>query len=593
MKKIYIALAVLSATMLVSCQQEQPFNDINIGEFDVAFSIANGATRSSESTPLVREIAGQSLVLEESIVDLDQIGAEPITRGTPAYTENLGVLYANELLVQGNKGGFTTEKGYWNMDTTMVQGGWRYQGSYDSDPWPVNENDTVQFYFRMPSTQEGVTNITRSGGKFNFSYTSPATAKTQQDILFASRPLTKAEHKTYLKKGGTPILFNHALTGVKFAIGNDASELATAGIKSVTISGLINKGTCELTPAKEEEYRDEPDSTFSSQKAAKWTLTETSTGTFSSGEFGNPVEYKNNGKFENNGKYGDSFAPSTINNPKANTQNLNDTDGTQTFWFIPQAVGENVKLTIEFTVDGGKTYTEWEVDFGKALGGVEWKAGQLRTYTIKIDMVNLKIEDAVSIQNATSQTTPYKGSSKDDVVIKNTGNTDAFIRAAIVGQWLNYQGKAVFGFTDKKYNFYAVPSWYQDQFVSTEDATHGKFTDLAGYKGAQNPLSNWYLCTDGYYYYSLPVAPGKIIGTAPENATNPSDYLGDPLFTSYTVGDPPKVTIAGVNTTIHFSLEISTQAVSANKNDGSHYTWQEAWKNATGTQPTVKSNQSN
>ena len=56
MKKIYIALAALSAMMLVSCrQEEQSFNDLNVGEFDVAFTISNGDTRSAESAPAVRQ----------------------------------------------------------------------------------------------------------------------------------------------------------------------------------------------------------------------------------------------------------------------------------------------------------------------------------------------------------------------------------------------------------------------------------------------------------------------------------------------------------------------------------------------------------
>ena len=124
--------------------------------------------------------------------------------------------------------------------------------------------------------------------------------------------------------------------------------------------------------------------------------------------------------------------------------------------------------------------------------------------------------------------------------------------------------------------------------MNTTAGTHGTFTDLAGYKGETNPLNKWYLCDDGFYYYSDPVDPGKIIGTAPSGATNASDYLGNPLFTKYEIGTAPSVTISGVNTNIHFSLEIATQAVTAKKLDGSTYTWQEAWENATGTAPVVK-----
>ena len=594
MKKIYIALAALSAMMLVSCQQEQSFNDLQLGEFDVAFTISNGATRSDESTPLVRKGAiipiesqtGSSLFLEETITNLDQIGTEPATKGTPAYTENLGVLYANELMVQGNKGLFTTETGYWNLDKQMVKGGWRYQGSYDGNPWPEDEDETVDLYFRMPSSQTNVTNIVRSDGKFTFNYTSPETAKTQQDILFAYRPLTKAQHKANLKQGGTPILFNHALSGVKFAISNESDELANVGIKSVIITNLISSGRCELTPAKEGEYRDST-GVYSSAKAAKWTLG-TTRADFNSEDFGDPVSFENGGSFENMGQYGDSFAPETINNEKANTQNLNDADGTQTFWFIPQEIKDDVELTIVFTEDGGATYIPWTVKFGAALkkatgGRVEWKAGELRTYSIKIDLVNLTVDDDVHVVKTTETLTDetdtgdvdfdvvsYIGSYKDNVVITNTGNTDAFIRATIIGQWYDAATNApVFGFTDfanGEAKVKSVDSWYKDQFVNEEDGVQGTFEGLPGYKGAANSLHNWVFDpSDGYYYYTKVVPVGERIPAT------------DPLFTKYTVGSVPTVRIAGEGRPLYFVLEIATQAVSANKLDGSHYTYTEAW----------------
>lgn len=594
MKKIYIALAVIPAMMLVSCQQEQSFNDLQLGEFDVAFTISNGATRSDESTPLVRKGAiipiesqtGSSLFLEETITNLDQIGTEPATKGTPAYTENLGVLYANELMVQGNKGLFTTETGYWNLDKQMVKGGWRYQGSYDGNPWPEDEDETVDLYFRMPSSQTNVTNIVRSGGMFTFNYTSPKTAKTQQDILFAYRPLTKAQHKANLKQGGTPILFNHALSGVKFAISNESDELANVGIKRVIITNLISSGRCELTPAKEGEYRDST-GVYSSAKAAKWTLG-TTRADFNSEDFGDPVSYANGGSFENMGQYGDSFAPTTINNEKANTQNLNDADGTQTFWFIPQEITDDVELTIVFTEDGGTTYIPWTVKFGAALkkangGRVEWKAGELRTYSIKIDLVNLTVDDDVHVVKTTETLTDetdtgdvdfdvvsYIGSYKDNVVITNTGNTDAFIRATIIGQWYDAATNApVFGFTDfanGEAKVKSVDSWYKDQFVNEEDGVQGTFEGLPGYKGAANSLHNWVFDpSDGYYYYTKVVPVGERIPAT------------DPLFTKYTVGSVPTVRIAGEGRPLYFVLEIATQAVSANKLDGSHYTYTEAW----------------
>lgn len=94
--------------------------------------------------------------------------------------------------------------------------------------------------------------------------------------------------------------------------------------------------------------------------------------------------------------------------------------------------------------------------------------------------VNVEITDTVN------------GSVKDNVVIKNTGTTNAYIRARIVGNWVsdNNNGKV-------------VQAWNPEG--------DGTFVGLPG--------TGWVKNGD-YYYYTSPVAP--------EGTTAP-------LFTSYTV----------------------------------------------------------
>lgn len=583
MKKIYIALAVLGTALLSSCIQEKSFKDANIGENDIVITLQGApATRTSEmglvqkgaTIELAASEDGHNIFLEETIEDLNSAWA-PATKGTPAYTENLGVLYKNNMGVYASGLGDAT---YETMDDDVYarkEGygtgeGWRYNHSYDSDPWVAGNHD---FYFRMPVKANGVDSLTygKSGNNNNltitFKYTSPTKAADQQDIIFAARNIGKDEYLASLPNGA-PVLFNHALSGVKFAIANPDEAMIT----SVEFTGLKGTGTCTITPSGETNNSDTD--VHSSATAVDWGTPTVVSGAKYTATFDKVVNY-NTGKFAKNGKYPDSFKGAG----SAQTNNLNDEDATQTFWFIPQAMTDKVKLHIVYTYGEGdnKVDGEADIDFGKELlkhnANTYWYAGQLRTYTIKVNDVNLKIEDEVT------------DTVKDNIVITNTGNTAAFIRASIVGQWLDYKGRPVFGFTDLLYQFHAVDSWYQDQFVKTTAGTHGKFTDLAGYKGANNPLNGWYLCTDGYYYYQYAVEPGKVTGY-----DNEGNYVQEKLFTSYEVGNAPKVTISGVNTDIHFSLEIATQAVSANKLDGSQYTWQDAWENATGTKPTIKTN---
>ena len=600
MKKIHIALAVFAAALLSSCVQEKSFNNKTIGKNDIVFTLQGApATRSIEEMSIVRkgvtiEIAddknGNKLFLEETIEDLNRVWA-PVTRGTPAYTENVGVLYKNKLSVYAAPLG---DANYESMDTEMVGGGWRYNHTYPSDPWA---NGAIDFYFRMPSdmTSNGVSLGTDAYGKsgdnltITFDYVSPIEAKKQQDIIFAARNVTKDQYTGSLPNG-VPVLFNHALTAVKFAIANPEE----AAITSVEFTGLVGEGTCTITPAKEGDYRDIT-STYSSADAVSWTLdTEATDATYSSGEFGDPVSYTS-GSFANNGKYPSSFAGGGA----AQTNNLNDADATQTFWFIPQEMTDDVMLHITYTF--GENEGEGYIEFGKALTGVTWNAGQLRTYTIRVDEVNVKIEDTV-VPIATPNTTltdmdgniiykeikdetgtvirkeeykfTYYGGTKSNIIISNTGNTDAYIRAALVGQWLDDEDNPVFGFTDYTAGkVVLVESWYQDQFKS-HNGKHGYFTSLPGYRNIKqntnysNPLNDWYLNSDGYYYYKNIVPKGTSI---PSNT---------PLFTSYTVDKNPAVVIAGEVKDVYFVLEIATQAISAKRSDGTDATLSEAWNKA-------------
>ena len=593
MKKIYFALAVLGAATLVSCVQELENNENQLAPVSknaLAFMVKGGATtRAGEEAaavtrgvtiPLGNAVNGPSFYLEETVTEMD--AASPITRGTPVYTENAGVLYKNNMGVYSPDGSFG-DAVMENMDAAQIDGGgWRYQHVYASDPWP---SGTARFYLRMPATQAGVTGAYTypADGKISFEYTSPATAAAQQDIIFAYTELTKAEHNGYLPNGA-PVLFNHALTGIKFAIGNDKDEISynaddnKIAIKEISFKGLKDHGTCVITPAAS--------GTHVSATAAVWdpnALT-TALDSLSSGTFADTVMFSKGGSFgENGGSYPDSFV-----SEETGLHNLNDAAGTQTFWLIPQVISADVQLTIKYTFAGTENY--WVIDLGSILEGVNWQAGQLRTYTIKVDDVNVKIEDTV-VPTATPNTTLISlvtgepildedgnehkftayGGTKSDVTITNTGNTDSFIRAALIGQWLDKDGNPVFGFTDYTAGkVVLVDSWYQDQFVSHK-GLHGWFVDLPGYrnenKGIDNgvEVNNWILI-DGYYYYKNKVAAGQAVP--------------DKLFTSYTVGLNPAVVVAGEVKDVYFTLEISTQAISAKNSTGGDYTLSEAWNNA-------------
>ena len=70
--------------------------------------------------------------------------------------------------------------------------------------------------------------------------------------------------------------------------------------------------------------------------------------------------------------------------------------------------------------------------------------------------------------------------SKENVQIKNTGNTAAYIRATYVVTWRDADGKVAV----------SVPDGYS-------------------YTLTENLGNNWKKGTDGYFYYTSPIAPGN------------------------------------------------------------------------------------
>ena len=627
MKNSCIKLAVLAmAAFVVSCQVSETFDDSYVPEKgDIVFRLGNStnATKSSETETM--SIQGvtidlgtegdKSFYLEETITRLDGQANGPETKGTPAYTENVGVLYKTLGLYAAGKFGNVT---FDRLDNEMVGGGWRYKHNYTDDPWPDNSDEKVGFYLRMPVTMNGVTTtmtaaapygIDASGsavaGAITFNYTSPTKVEDMQDIGFAYRTMSENDYKGY-GKNGAPFLFNHALTGVKFAIGNTAEDIAAneIAITEVIFNGLYDKGTCTIKPVSENNYRDNTGNySSSSDGVVVWTGKEATTVStvtgYSSGTFSTTLQNyatstkddKGNtvlGHFTKNGNYPDSFAEAGA------TNNLNDADATKTFWFIPQSLsrtaaqgtegeegyvaGETpVTLTVKYTYRNEPG--TWVIDFGTILSNIEWKAGELRTYTLRIADVNVKIEDRVNMADTYEDWQTATNSYKDNVVITNTGNTPAFIRASIIGQWIDSEGRPVFAFTDYQAvePIKNVPSWYQDQFGSSPKYNFGYFSGLVGYdatskwpdEATKYSGSHWHKGTDGYYYY--------------DQAVPVEESTEEPLFEKYVMKLVPDIRVVNVPQEVTFVLEVATQAISANKTNGQPWgddNYAEAWRAA-------------
>lgn len=627
MKKILFALAVIATVAMTSCQREKDFNSSELGENGLAF-ILQGAplTRSADVSAIERtaipvdiEDCDEQFFLEETVEDLNAAYA-PATKGTPAYTENVGKLYSNQLFVHaaGNFGDAT----FVNMDEEMVAGGWRFHHNYDGDPWPT-KTDAVDFYLRMPVTMNGVTDLaygkTDNKPTVSFKLTSPGTAAEQQDIIFSALTASKEDYLNSLPNG-MPVLFHHALTGVKFRIvNNDEHELGEDGnplgkekrtqtyITKVTITGLKNSGTCVVTPKAETENNTDNrtnyssgDHTFNQTGTAgtiAWTYLE-GTGEFvQSFEESDIVAYEG-GSFGSKGDYPDSFSGA------GNKNNLNDADASMTFWFIPQEMTDNVIMTVEFHVwDGDKNQPNKTlvVNLGKIAKENDltkaWKAGELRTFSLKPLNVNVDITDKMD---------KYV---KSNVVIKNTGNVTQYVRVYMIGNWVgkrqikageyNADDTILMGYTtqtgsdevlrwnDKDFTGSAAEPDYEPWTSpggNVYDYTpYGTFVGLPpmGTKTAGGTMVNDWIRHDKFYYYTQPIGPGKNV---PDSK---------PLFSSYTV-DENKIPDFWITDNtgltrllakdVHLVMDIAVQAIETPMNpDGTPAkTYDQAWADALG-----------
>ena len=591
MKKIYIAMAVFAAAALVSCEREQSFNEFPpVGDNEIVFTINSGvSTKSVEevveiergvSIPLGSDNEGNFFSLDETIVDLNF--GSPVTKGTPAYTENVGTLYTTMgVYADGNFG----EASYTKMDDSMYDNpnggqGWRYNHVYSLSAdslWP-DEDTPVDFYFNMPADPTSVEIKSRADKEITFDYESPLTGADQEDILFGQTSISKSDHDGYLPKGA-PVMMYHALTGVKFASGHANDNPTKTIITQVKIKGLKSTGSCTFSDNSFEwEGLDNSTSFTQTFENTAWSANSgvDNTVTYTSGE---------------NNKFGDSWYSA------GNTFNLNDDDGSLTFWFIPQEIDENVTLEVTFRVKTKDTPNGTEIThtikFGEQLNkdrenNVEWKAGQLRTYTLKPRDVDVKIVDSMV------------GLKKSDLHVTNTGNVDEFVRIMVIGNWYGWETQAdkdngkepdiMVGYTTDGSDGtnVMVDPWFR------EDEVYGQYFDDTFPMGRPAAgRTDWVRGTGSYFYYTQKIGAGVTLDSATQSLFQSYELPANKIPVIYIPVTTSNVRVPAVG--VHLKMEIVVQAIGTTDPDGNEYVdqgdrkaWMLAWSDAVGKEITIK-----
>ena len=273
-KKTYqsflLALGVLAS--FTSCSESESLHQSNLSNDRISFlttlnnswqSMTPGSNSSSRAaldaangkepihvpTPFGKPLYLHPVVQETA--DLQQTAAttrgamqEGTTLDNTYYNNSFGVtaIYEED---GAKKALFANQKAKKNNNV------WELEDPTNSR-WPYNTLVSFHAFAPYNNSADGMWNITTDveNVKTKISYTAKADAITSQPDLIVA---TNAESRSYTSEDkAVELNFSHALTAVNFAISQDLTEIFHTGasdgskLKSITLSGIPNEGTCEL-----------------------------------------------------------------------------------------------------------------------------------------------------------------------------------------------------------------------------------------------------------------------------------------------------------------------------------------------------------
>ena len=515
-RKIFSVLPVIAmALCLAGCQEEiDPGSGTGSssdggtialkigGDESATKSSISSASKVLEPIDISEESGIRNLIITEEVSSLDKVSA-PATKGTPIFTENLATYYSDGLAVTA----YSTSGTLWgNKDVVYKnQEGNIWSHNYTEDGnlrWP--DDKKLKLFIKAPLDDAGRSNIIYNvaDDKIDFDYASPYTAdsrdaEVQEDILFSSKSVEYSEAAKENK-----VLLYHALTGVKFKLAAAKSKnIAITSIDKVELTGVISEGHCTISPASAYEGYTTPSNSDNkyptSAIVSKWTYDEAARASFSQ------VFTEKEAKGENT-ITDDKLYPEAFNNSSANAAgNINATDCSKTFMFIPQAMSDDVVLTISFhyTQGGIEAKSTATVEFGKKLKASNpdyaWKAGELRTYTLSVgDRLDVSIDDEMTIGENIHK--------KNNLSIVNTGTATAYMRVCAFANWFynKHEGEII--------PEAITPCTQFDDFFATKINS-----------------TDWFLCSDGFYYYKHPVAGNTEIPNSKTLFVGELDFDGE------------------------------------------------------------------
>ena len=383
MKKTYksslLALSVLAS--FTSCSESESLQQANLSKDKITFhatldnswkplspasSSRAAIAAATEKGPIVVPTPfGKPLYLHSVVqetADLQQAAAT--TRGVMQEGTNLDNTYYNNSFgvtaISTNNGTntalFTNQKASKNNEDI-----WEIEDKTNSR-WPFDALVSFHAYAPFNDATDGMWSVTTDAEnvKTKIKYTAKSAEneiQSQPDIIVA----TNAESRSVSSDDkAVELKFSHALTAVNFAISKDLTDIfhtgATDGskLKSITLIGIPNEGTCELTATEGTPQT----------PSQNWIFEEEADGSKKTGSYTFNLENKNI-------TIGESYA-------------LTSNKDKNILMMIPQNLdGTNAQLTFVLDIKGKGDQT-----FTFDLSNQTWLPGTSVTYKLSASAIN-------------------------------------------------------------------------------------------------------------------------------------------------------------------------------------------------------------
>ena len=379
-------LTIFVSLLLLSCQNRELSPTEAITDA-IRFSVSSNAGYSATT-----RAAGESLVLmsddytDSLLIQLSDISDgqdATITKGTAVTSSNLK-LYGEKIAIRAfyENEQFVSDVFVFDQDGSVRTSIPCY--------WPTAEDAMVNFWSFHPKEIADAPDYTVSNDastpSLSFHYNQK---KAGEDILVdvtEQKDMFMAYARQGKESGSVDMKYIHALSSIKF----QAGKALSGEVQNITISNVHAGGTLTYSP-------NEPDKLTWDLDDEKYTLNQ---------DFAQGI--------------GEDF---TGDLSQGITKDIENT----IFMLIPQPLAEKT-LTIRYLKDGetqAKTYTA-------SIPGEKWEPGKLYTYTISL-------MDGFGVDIETS-TQPSSTSVIDGIKINNSYNKTCYIRAKIIGNWVDEDG---------------------------------------------------------------------------------------------------------------------------------------------------------